>query len=157
MKFQPKTEEELQKEMLCPEGPQPFTVMEAAIVQSKSEKNAGKEMLKLKLNVHADDGFDYHIYDYVADWFMGHKLRHFLYAINCGQDYESGNIANPSRYVGRTGMADIVVREAKGNYKAMAGVLDYSAPGPDSDTPTTEKAQAKVEAQKPAEDDDLPF
>ncbi len=159
MQFQPKTEEEVVAENLCPTGLQPFTIMEAAIVVSKSEANKGKEMLKLKLNVHADDGFDYHVYDYVAPWFMAHKFRHLFFAIGCGADYDAGTV-NTDNLVGRDGWCDIAIGKARDGFPAKESVKDYNvekataAPAPVKAAPLT----AKSDAPKPApEEDDIPF
>lgn len=151
MNFEPKTESELQEAQLCAKGKAPFTVMEAGIVPSKSAKNAGKEMLKLKLNVHSDDGNDYHIYDYVAPWFMAHKFRHFFYAVNRGQVYESGNIANVASLVGLEGWCDVGIQAAKGQYGPKNIIADYVV-----QSATTASAPT-ASIPKPDEEDDVPF
>jgi hypothetical protein len=125
MKITPKTEEELQTEQLCPPGKYPFTVLESAEVLSQSPKNAGKEMIKLKINVHADDS-DYHCYDYIADWFMAHKLRHFFYAVGRGDAYESGNLnARDNALKGFEGWCDVGIQKAKSGYGPKNIIVDY--------------------------------
>lgn len=154
MQFTPKSEEEVQAAQLAPVGLQPFTVLEAAIVFSKSAKNSGKVMMKLKLNVQADDGFDYHIYDYIAPWFMEHKFRHFFFATNHGSDYEAGKVT-PEEFVGCEGYCDIGVQKGKDGFPPKNIVRDYSAPEqkpmmtPALIVPAT---PAKVESE-----DDVPF
>lgn len=147
MKFTPKTEEECQAEQLCPVGLQPFTILEASETKSQSDKNKGKDMIKLKLNVHGSDGFDYHIYDYIADWFMVHKFRHFFYAVGAGQQYEAGNV-DVAHLVGRQGYCDIVHQRPKPGSKytnVKEAVNDY-----------TVKSEKATEPQK-VEDDEIPF
>lgn len=140
MNWKPKTEEEVQAAQLCPTGLQPFTILEASFATSKK---SGKEMLKLKLNVLAEDGFQYHIYDYVADWFMEHKFRHFFFAVNCGGAYNSGTI-DCADLVGREGWARIKHGKARGDFPARAEIEDYCE--------KSDKAQpAKVD------DDDVVF
>ena len=159
MKFEPKTEEEVVKDQLCPEGLQPFTIMEAAVVESKSAKNAGKEMLKLKLNVHADDGYDYHVYDYVAPWFMAYKFRHLFFAVGCGADYEAGTV-NTENLIGREGYADIFIGKAKGEFPAKESVRDYNVTKTKAEASKQNAAAPSKEISKdmdPNADSDIPF
>lgn len=164
MNWKPKTEEEVQAEQLCPQGLQPFTILEAVRTESKSAKNKGREMLKVKLNVHADDGFDYHVYDYIAPWFMEHKFRHFFVAVNRLKIYEQGNIDDVTTLVGAEGWADIGMDKGNGEYGPKSKVNDYAVKSDKS---------AKVEPEKPKSaapttnskspvggtpaDDDVPF
>ncbi len=153
MQFQPKTEEEVIKDQLCPEGLQPFTVMEASETVSKK---SGKPMIKLKLNVHGDDGFDYHVYDYIADWFMAHKFRHFFFAVNRGQDYETGNVRAES-YVDCEGYCDVGIGKAKDGFPAKETIRDYNVEKA-AVVVKAAPAAAKSDAPTPApEEDDVPF
>lgn len=154
MKWEPKTEEQVMSDQLCPKGKNPFTVMECSEVDSKSDSNAGKPMIKLKLNVHAEDA-DYHIYDYVMYWAMEHKFRHFFYAIGRGKEYETGN-GDCRDYVGLEGWCDVGHRKDKQTGRLKETIQDY----------VTENAAAakQAEAQKattapaaPTEEDDVPF
>ncbi len=158
MQFQPKTEEEVVAENLCPTGLQPFTIMEAAIVVSKSEANKGKEMLKLKLNVHADDGFDYHVYDYVAPWFMAHKFRHLFFAVGCGADYQAGTV-NTANLVGRDGWCDIAIGKAKDGFPAKETVKDYNVEkaAPVVKVSTELPSPAMMSRPTTADDSEIPF
>ena len=125
MQITPKSEKELAEDMLLPEGEYPFTVIESNEVPSKSAKNTGRLMFKLKLNVHGD--FDKHVYDYFADWFSEYKLRHFAYAVGLGDAYESGNLdARGGALQGRQGFVKIKVEEDKsGTYGPKNVVKDY--------------------------------
>lgn len=157
--FEPKTEDEVQEEQLCPEGLYPFTILESSEVLSKSKKNEGKPMIKLKLNVHGDDGFDYHVYDYIADWFMAFKFRHFFVATGLQAEYESGQVdASDNAFAGRTGWADVGIQKAKNEFPAKNVIRDFK---PQEEKPEAEKPEPKA-AAKPApktatEEDDVPF
>lgn len=155
------TEEEALAEQLCPKGKAPFTILEASVVESKSQKNAGKEMLKLKLDVHADDGFDYHVYDYVAPWFMAHKFRHFFFCIGAGKAYESGTV-DPASLIEREGWCEVGHERAKGDFPPKAKIVDYV---PENSMAESQQARENATAPSPAapspkpaeSEDDVPF
>lgn len=147
MKFTPKTEEEVLAKQLCPEGKYPFTVLESSEVVCKSEKNLGKPMIKLKLNVHADDGFDYHVYDYIADWFMEFKLRHFAFSVGQGLKYESGILdANSNAFQGFGGWCDVGIQKSKNGQGPKNVIQDYVV-----------KSESLEPKPKPEPEDDVPF
>ena len=158
MNWQPKTEDEVQREQLAPEGLTPFTVLAAEIVQSKSEKNAGKEQLKLKLNLHADDGFDYHVYDYIAPWAMAHKFRHFFVAVGREAEYSKGTV-DPAGLVRLEGWCMVGIQKAKGQYGPRNSIVDYKAQDAMPPRPTeTTAPEPKPTKQASADaDDDVPF
>jgi hypothetical protein len=150
-KFTPQSEDEVQAASLCAEGLHPFTVLESDEVVSKSEKNAGKPLIKLKLNLHGDDGLDYHCYEYIGDWVMAYKFRHFFFAIGLGNAYEAGIInAAHNGLAGRSGWADVGIEKAKGNYRAKNVIRDFKPQLVDAvpPVPTTTETQ---------ENDDVPF
>jgi hypothetical protein len=160
MKFTPKTEEELQAEDLLAEGIYPFTILECEETVSKSQKNAGQPMLKVKINVHGDDGYDYHVYDYVADWFMAHKFRHFFYAINRPGMYEAGFVTAQD-LIGLTGYASIGIQKPKpgSQYGPKNVVTDYSVKSETAPAaaPEAQKSSATASTPTTAQDDDVPF
>ena len=166
MKFQPKDESEISKGFKpLPDGEYPFTVMESDIQISKSAKNAGKEMVKLKINVHGPD-FDKHVYDYFADWFSEWKLKHFLETVGLGAEYQAGEI-DPSgnAYQGRTGYVRLMIETNKETGEERNAVQDYvvaEAPKPVSKEEAKKKfAEVKAAANKanpaPVDTDDVPF
>jgi hypothetical protein len=109
LRFQPKTESEISRFSNLPEGDYPFTVLESSIQVSKSAKNAGKEMVKLKINVHGNDS-DRHVYDYFADWFSEWKLKHFCEATGLGSAYAAGEVdPSDNAWQGREGFVRIVI------------------------------------------------
>jgi hypothetical protein len=146
MRFQPKTEEEVQAEQLCEEGDFPFTVLEASEGTSKS----GKSMIKFKLNVHADDG-DYHIYDYISPEFMAFKFRHFFHAVGLGKKYDAGDV-DCSQIVQREGFCSVIQQPGKGGYGPKNAIKDYIV-GKQSAAP----AQAPSPSAAPTTEDDVPF
>lgn len=111
IQFKPKSEDELSRFGNLPDGDYPFTVLESSEVASKSAKNAGKMMIKLKLNVHGPE-FDKHVYDYFADWFSEWKLKHFHEVAGLSKQYDSGQVdASNNAYQGRTGFVRIKVED----------------------------------------------
>lgn len=125
MRITPKQESELKRPFNnLPDGEYPFTVMESDEVASKSAKNAGKMMFKLKLCVHGPE-FDKHVYDYFADWFSEWKLRHFAATVGMLDKYEAGVIdAINNALQNRTGYVRIVT-ENDSQYGDKNIVDDY--------------------------------
>lgn len=108
MKITPKREDELSKGFEnLPPGEYPFTVMESGIRVSKSEKNAGKQMFSLKLNIHGPN-YDRHVFDQFADWFSEWKLKHFCETVGLAKDYMFGEV-NPESWKGREGYCKVVI------------------------------------------------
>lgn len=156
LQFKPKTEEEAMASQLCPKGKQPFTILECLPVESQSKNNPGKPMIKLKVNVHAGNGFDYHIYDYVADWFMEHKFRHFFFSIGRGADYESGK-CEPESYKGLDGWCEVGMQKAKGNFGPKAIITDYLSANISAQQQAKATVPATPASEAPSEADDVPF
>lgn len=154
MRWQPKTEDDIAKENLCAEGVTGFTVLEASEARSKS----GKDMVKLKLNVHGEDGRDYHVYDYISPHFFEHKFRHFFFSTGRGADYDKGGM-DAAAMVGLQGYADIGQEEGNGSYGPKNVIKDYSVPGSGSGKPkvTPEGAVPATGEPTPPEEDDVPF
>jgi hypothetical protein len=164
LKFQPKTEDELSQFENLPEGDYPFTVLESSIEISKSAKNSGKQMVKLKLNVHGKE-YDRHVYDYFADWFSEWKLKHFCETAGLGASYLSGEL-DPSNdnWKGREGFVRIGIEAGKGNFKDKNTVEDYlpkESQKVESVKSTTTKQAKPVTPSSPGasdmEQDDVPF
>lgn len=145
IKFVPKKEEELNKGFeVLPEGVYPFTVLESGEIPSKSEKNKGRMMCALKLNVHGPK-FDRHVYDYFADWFSEWKLAHFCKTSGQGAAYEAGAVdSDNNAWAGKTGWVEVGTEEYQGKKKNV--VVDYIV-----------KEAATAQPPKPAEDDSVPF
>ena len=149
MIFKAQTEDEVLAEQLCPKGKSPFTVLQAELAKSKK----GADMLKLKLNIHADDGLDYHVYDYISPAFMAFKFRHFFYAIGRGDTYESGRV-DPDTLVGAEGWCDVFHQKGKDGYGPKASISDYTT---QSDKASAPSQPAQPASQPKSNEDDVPF
>jgi hypothetical protein len=88
MKFQPKTEADLNNERLCPEGIYPFEVLNAIEGQSKS---SGADMITLKMRLFVGSEDTYLIDDYLLDS-VAYKLFHFCAYTGLSHKYESGSL-----------------------------------------------------------------
>lgn len=155
LKFTPKDESEISRFSNLPEGDYPFTVLESDIKTSTSEKNRGKEMCAVKLNVHGPD-FDRHVYDYFADWFSEWKLKHFCETTRHAKEYKSGQVdPGGNAWQGRTGFVRITIKPAQGKYKEGNEVDDYIPPAPVT-IPAT-KLAPMTPAGEASFDDDVPF
>ena len=142
--FKPKKEEELNNFDPLPEGEYPFTCLESGEIASKSEKNKGRMMCAVKLNVHGPK-FDRHVYDYFADWFSEWKLKHFCETTGKGADYMAGVVdSDNNAWAGRTGWVTVGIEEYQGKKKNT--VVDYVV-----------KAAVPKSEPAPEENQDVPF
>ncbi len=148
MKFQAKTEEQLNEESLIPEKSIcDFEVLEAA---DKQSKKTGADMIALKLKVYYGDGFKL-VNDYLMEA-MPHKLLHFCEAADLMTAYTNGTL-KAADCVGRAGKVEMRIDPA-GEYPAKNSVKDYIG----------HKRAEKLKGAKPspaeAQDDDgdsVPF
>ncbi len=152
MKITPKQESEVSGDgewPLLPDGTYPFTVLGSDEVPSKSEKNKGRMMYALKLNVHGPKS-DVHVYTHFADWFSEWLLRHFAATTGQIKAYESGDFdGSMNKFAGKVGYVKIKTEPAKGNYPARNAVADFIV---------REAAPAKDAPAPPGPDDDsVPF
>jgi hypothetical protein len=151
MRVTPKNEEELSRFQNLPPGKYPFTVLESDEVPSKSSKNAGKLMFKLKLNVHGPD-FDKHVYDYFADWFSEWKLKHFCDTSGLADNYAAGAVDGARNgFEGRTGFVLIEI-EDNPTYGEKNVVTDYF-----SEEAAQSKKPKSAEPSPIDNNDDVPF
>lgn len=143
-----------------PPGEYPFTVMESGIAVSQSEKNPGREFVKVKLCVHGD-GYDRHVYDQFADWFSEWKLKHFCEVVGLGKEYLRGQISpDNNAWKDWQGYCKIGVRPARGEYEAQNEVKDYLPEDEqkvDGAKPESAHKPASKAPTPPAEEDDVPF
>ena len=165
MNFKPKTEKELEQSRLLPDCDAPFEVIEASDATSKG----GNPMIKLKLNVFGKDR-QVHIFDYISDAFMEHKLRHFCFCVGLGAVYESGTLT-ARQCLGRQGYAHIVLEDGKDGFRDKNVIFDYivaeseAPPEPPAEIPSlpdeppaTTSTEVTVAAVKTEEDEsDIPF
>lgn len=125
MSYVPKTEEELAKEGLLPDGDYDFEVVETSDKQSKK----GNDMYTLKLNVFDESGSARVIYDYIAlgNNFGERKLRHAADACDLIEIYNTGNL-KPSDFMGKAGKAKIKIADGTVDYPMPKNVVnDYLA------------------------------
>jgi len=146
MNYTPKTEMELEKESLLPEGTYDFEVIETSDRPSKK----GNDMITLKLNIFGGDGSNRHIYDYIAlgSNFGERKLRKA--AAGCGlmDIYNSGALKDQD-FLGANGKAFVRQEDGTVEFPAKNIVGEYWP---------HEDAQAKP--TKPTTEiinDDIPF
>ncbi len=154
MRFDPKSDEEIQTMDLMDEGIYPCQVEHATDKISKS----GNEMIELKLRIWDANGRERLIFDYLLPQ-MAKKLKHF--AVNAGlqEKYDNGTILADD-CVGKTMAVELFVQLGKpkpdgsGDYPAKNSVRDYCGSSSSSAPKETEKS---VDNSHPSFDDDIPF
>ena len=119
MKFQPKTEKELQEALVVEPGIYDFEVVNAIEKQSKS----GNDMIELKLKIFVGEGARI-ISDYLLES-MAFKLRHFCEAVGLLDKYENGTLS-AFDCAGVAGKLELVIqRDKSGSYPDRNSVKDY--------------------------------
>ena len=156
MKYEPKTEEQLDNEMLVPDGTYDFEVTDA---EEKATKK-GDPMIALKLRVFDGNGSP----RVQRDWLIGNghpmcirKIKHFC--DTTGLDYEGGELS-AEVCIGRSGLVQLDHADSE-EYGPQNRVADYKTENP---TETREKAprgvpagQTKTATSAAAGSDDIPF
>lgn len=151
MRFEPKTEEELQSMNLLEGGEYDFEVLDAKDDTSKN----GNDMVKLKLGVYGDGERQHWVYDYlVATEASAYKIRGFAESAGLLNEYLLGEI-NAEQMVGKTGRCQIGIQKDKsGQYPDKNIVRNYIK---------AESSGGAKKESKPANggavvmDDDIPF
>jgi hypothetical protein len=128
MRFQPKSESEIQSMNLLQDGVYPFEVVEAHDRISKS----GNDMIELKLKLWDSEGHERIIFDYLLEK-MAYKLRHFAEISGLLDKYESGEI-NYLDCLHKTGNVEITIQKGQqknegGYYPDKNSVKDYVKKG----------------------------
>ena len=137
MRFNPKSEEELQAMTLIDPGVYNFEVVAAKDRTSKS----GNEMIELQLKLWDMQGHEKIVYDYLLEA-MSFKLRHFAECTGLLDKYQAGEL-QALDCSGRQGKVEIVVQQGQkkpegGYYPDKNSVKDYVKPNgeePKSATP----------------------
>ena len=120
MKFNPKTEKEINDAGLWPNGVYAFKVMDAEERVSK----AGNDMIVLKLKVYNNDGGCIHVDDYLLES-MAFKLRHAAEACGLLPEYEAGDLS-ASNFDWAEGRLRLKIQRQKdGTYQDKNVVADY--------------------------------
>lgn len=159
MKFQGKTEEQLNEERLIPDG----TICDFEVVEAKDTKSKkGNDMIELtKIKVYHGDSFRF-----VMDWLleaMPHKLLHFCQTTDLTKEYERGTLCAQD-CIGRGGKVRMTVEEQDG-YEPRNKVKDYIGTK-EAEKIKAKKATPSVNRTSPAtaqpsdispELDDVPF
>lgn len=140
MKYDPKTDDDLETELLLDDGEYQFKVVEC---EEKYDKN-NNDMFALILRVFGRGGDNRNVYDYISPAWMHQKFKRFFYAVGLGDLYETG-AADTAAILNAQG-AVVISTEKQQGYKARNVVVDY----------IPEEASVP-QAAPAADDDDLPF
>lgn len=151
MKFEPKSEETIQRERCLPAGVYDFEVLDASEGPSKS----GNQMITLQLRVFSDDGQRVQMRDWLLSA-IAHKLRHFCASCGILDLYEAGTLTSDD-CKGQSGKVKVVIKEDTG-YGPQNSVADYVVEEKTSSgkiegvgTPQSRKVAADMDG------DDIPF
>jgi hypothetical protein len=153
MRFQPKTEEELQAESVLPAGTYDFECIEAADTVSKNNN----DMITAKIKVFGPDGGFRLVTDYLMEK-MAYKLRHFCESTGLMAAYESGDLM--ARHCeGRTGKVVLQVdperksEDGMKTFRPKNSVKDYIG----TSAQRGKQAVPAMGGASDLEDDDIPF
>jgi len=119
MKFTPKTEEQISKEKLLPDGDYPFEIAKAVDKTSK----AGNEMIELNIRVFKSDGSFIFVNDYLLESML-YKLLHAANACGLTRQYEQGLLV-ANDFVGKQGYLTLKTDPGKGDFGPKNVVKDY--------------------------------
>ena len=98
MRFQPKTEEEINSDGLLSDGKYGFVI---SLATEKVSKTSGKDMIELTVRVYKDDGSFVQVFDYLTEG-MAFKLRHACEACGLLAAYEAGEL-DANSFIGKEG------------------------------------------------------
>ena len=107
MKFTPKTQQQLDEELLWPAGTYSYEIINAEDRISKQ----GNEMIFLKLQIFNDEGSHTFVDDYLLEA-MGHKLRNAARACGLFDKYEIGHL-EAFDFLNKTGKVIIKIDKSK--------------------------------------------
>ena len=143
MKFEPKTEEEINTFSLCPEGEFSFEVLKAEEKMSKK----GNPMIELILKIWDDNGEIHTVYDYLMEAIV-YKLKHFCDSTGLKEKYDNGELTDFDCEL-KTGKVKIIhQKDRNDSSKVRASVKDYIV---DSSEVKESPKESSIE------DDDVPF
>lgn len=157
MRFQPKTEKEIQEANLWPAGIYDFEILPDTKIGANSYSTcdrvskSGNDMIQLVVKVVNDEGRDRVVIDYLMEQ-IEYKLRHAAVACGLEDEYESGQL-HADQFIGKTGKLKLKIEKDKnGQYADKNAVADYvhDAEKPVYSAHSAAKANGFVE-------DDLPF
>lgn len=120
MKFQPKSEDEVNDFDLLKDGVYDFEVIKARDEIS----GAGNEMIALELDVFNMEGRKYRVFDYLVN-ILDYKIRHFCHAVGLVKEYETGSLTSYD-CLSRGGRCIITTKkDASGQYRDKNVIRDY--------------------------------
>jgi len=168
MRFQPKSDEELQKEeskrMLWDKGVYSYEIIPYVTFGTKTiqtcdtKSSAGNDMLVLVVKLFNDDGRESVVVDYITSA-MGFKFKHVAYANGLGSQYDTGEL-HAIDFVGKCGKAKVGVSKGKAkddgsgeNYPDKNCINDYLV---EDEASVVDGVAAKV-VGTPIADDIVPF
>jgi len=119
--YEAKSEEQLQKEGLTPEGIYDFEVVSA----EDSESKKGNPMIVIKLRIFTGDSSRL-LTDYIVSGtnYGEHKFRSLAMTLGLVKEYESGNLT-PDDFIGCGGRAQLGQQPAKDGYSAKNTIKSY--------------------------------
>ncbi len=144
MRFDPKSQEQLDADNLKPGVVYDFEVIKATDTTSK----AGNEMIALEMSVFTPSGKRRTIRDWLLAA-MEHKLRHFAYATGLGNAYDAGGLEAQDCF-GRTGKV-VLKKERDGerlevkDYQEAEGTVQAPLPPHVAAAPKAPRVPAAVE------------
>lgn len=144
--YVPKTEDQLAKEGLLPEGIYDFEIIETSDRPSKK----GNEMIMLKLCVFDTDGSQHYIFDYIVfgSNFGERKLRKAAEACGLMEIYDSGHL-NDRSFFGATGKVLLKRQDGNGEFPPKNVVGEYC--------PREAEAAPAPRSSREITGDDIPF
>ena len=155
MSYTPKTEEQLAKEGLLPNGTYDIEVAETSDKPSKK----GSEMITLKLNVFDREGAIKAVFDYIVPNtnFGERKLRHAADCFGLLDIYNSGNL-KADDFLNKTGKAEIKQQEGNSDYPLPKNVVsDYIGRSGNAQIKANERIKGKPKTTAETLSDDIPF
>ena len=149
MRFEPKSEAEIQEEnpfTPWPPGVYDFEVSES---EERTSKN-GNDMIALTLKVYNTAGESRTVFDYLLSSIL-YKLKHAAEACGAGDKYERGELTSVDFY-GKTGKLKLRIDPAQNGYAAKNAVQDYVVDSRSDTRPTAPRQSVADEL-----DDAVPF
>lgn len=149
MRFQPKSEDEINAANLLAGGDYDFEVFAA----SEEVSTKGNDMVKLTLHIEGEEGRRHTVFDYLvgSDASM-FKVRGFAVCVGLLPQYEMGEMSAESM-IGRTGRCQIGIDDKNKAYAPKNVVRMYHKP-----VNGTAAAPVAAKGSAPAMvDDDIPF
>lgn len=151
--FHPKTDEEIERMHLLPDGTYRFTVRNAVEAVSKS----GNPMVRIDIEIYGHDGGSILTSDYlVSSDKMAWKIKHFCDTLGLLEQYQKGGL-EAQNLIRLQGYAQVVT-EKRSEYPARNKVKDYGKPKEKKSNNVL--SPQKADPNKPLElkeDEDLPF